>query len=88
VAEVQGQAIGVDPPYDWPEYRSSRFRCPKRPLLVLPEGPTEQHGPLFGERAVEPADTDLTRQHGGEPIGQRIVISGRLLDDRGHPIAN
>lgn len=77
----------LDPPYDWPSYHSSELRCPKRPLLRLPDGPTERHGPVFGETHVAPSDADLTTQHAGEPLGERIVVSGRLLDDAGRPIA-
>jgi protocatechuate 3,4-dioxygenase beta subunit len=43
---------------------------------------------VFGDLAVGPGDADLTRQHAGEPLGERIVVSGRLLDERGRPIAN
>jgi protocatechuate 3,4-dioxygenase beta subunit len=82
------KGLELDPPYDSPGYRSTQLRFPKRPLLVLPEGPTELHGPVFGDLAVGPGDADLTRQHAGEPLGERIVLSGRLLDDRGRPIAN
>jgi len=55
--------------------------------LRLPDGPTERHGPVFGEAAVGPGDADLTAQHGAEPIGERIIVSGRLLDEAGRPIA-
>jgi protocatechuate 3,4-dioxygenase beta subunit len=82
------KGLELDPPYDSPGYRSTQLRFPKRPLLVLPEGPTELHGPVFGDLAVGPGDADLTRQHAGEPLGERIVVSGRLLDERGRPIAN
>lgn len=82
------QTIELDPPYDSPRYRSSEFRHPKRPLLTLVPGPTELHGPVFGDHRVDPRDADLTGQHVGEPLGERIIISGRLLDDRGRPIAN
>ncbi|MGH9007295.1 MAG: protocatechuate 3,4-dioxygenase subunit beta [Acidimicrobiales bacterium] len=81
------EQLGLDPAYDCPEYRSSQLRCPKRPLLRLPEGPTEVHGPVFGEGTVRDADADLTTQHGGEPLGERIIVSGRLLDEAGRPIA-
>jgi protocatechuate 3,4-dioxygenase, beta subunit len=80
-------AVPLDPPYDWPPYHSSELRCPKRPLLKLPDGPTERHGPVFGESQVAPADADLTTQHRAAPLGERIVVSGRLLDDAGRPIA-
>jgi protocatechuate 3,4-dioxygenase beta subunit len=78
--------VRLDPPYDWPPYRSSELRHPRRPLLRLPDGPTERHGPLFGSSHVRPEDADLTTQHGGEPLGERIIVTGRLLDGSGRPI--
>jgi protocatechuate 3,4-dioxygenase, beta subunit len=81
------ESTPLDPPYDCPAYRSSELRCPKRPLLVLPEGPTERHGPAFGDRPVEPGDADLTTQHQGAPLGERIIVTGKLLDERARPIA-
>jgi protocatechuate 3,4-dioxygenase beta subunit len=76
----------IDPAYDHAAYRSSALRSPTRPLVVLPDGPTERCGPRFGERRIAPGDADLTRQHSGEPIGERINVSGRLLDAQGHPV--
>jgi protocatechuate 3,4-dioxygenase, beta subunit len=77
----------LDPPYDSPWYRSTTWRAPKRPLLVLPQSLGDTTGPVFGERTVKPDDCDLTRQHEAEPIGQRITVEGRLLDLSGRPIS-
>ncbi|MDA8296127.1 MAG: protocatechuate 3,4-dioxygenase subunit beta [Actinomycetota bacterium] len=77
----------IDPPYDAPGYRSSTRRSPRHPLLVLPPSVAERAGPLLGEGRVGPLDHDLTRQHPGEPIGERIVVEGRLSDGDGRPIA-
>jgi protocatechuate 3,4-dioxygenase beta subunit len=60
---------------------------PKKPLLLLPETLSETSGPVFGEDAVGELDNDLTRQHAGEPLGQRIVVTGRVTDTEGRPIA-
>jgi protocatechuate 3,4-dioxygenase, beta subunit len=79
--------IAPDPRYDEPAYRSSTWRAPRQPLVVLPHRLTEISGPVFGDLAVGPGDWDLTRQHDGEPQGERIVVSGRLCDDVGHPLA-
>ena len=68
------KGLELDPPYDSPGYRSTQLRFPKRPLVALQEGPTELHGPVFGDLAVGPDDADLTRQHTGEPLGERIVV--------------
>jgi protocatechuate 3,4-dioxygenase beta subunit len=56
--------------------------------VLLPHTLTELSGPAFGEGAVGELDHDLTRQHDGEPIGQRIVVTGRLLDGDARPIRN
>ncbi|HTW98965.1 MAG TPA: protocatechuate 3,4-dioxygenase subunit beta [Acidimicrobiales bacterium] len=84
LAEVDMRTI--DPPYDFPGYRSSALRAPKRPLLVLPRL-ADRAGPVFGDGIVGPLDNDLTRQHDDAPIGERIIVAGRLLDTGGRPIA-
>jgi protocatechuate 3,4-dioxygenase beta subunit len=76
-----------DPRYDTPEYRSTELRAPKR-LYLLPEELHDPTGPVFGESDIGPLDSDLTRQQEGEPLGERIVVSGRVLDSGGDPIAN
>jgi protocatechuate 3,4-dioxygenase, beta subunit len=76
-----------DPPYDHPGYRSTELRAPKR-LYLLPEEWHDPTGPVFGESDVDLRDADLTRQHDGEPLGERIVVSGRVLDSGGKPIAS
>ena len=77
----------VDPRYDTPAYRSTQLRAPKH-LYLLPEELHDPTGPVFGESDVEPLDSDLTRRHAGEPLGERIIVSGRVLDSGGKPIAN
>jgi protocatechuate 3,4-dioxygenase, beta subunit len=77
---------GVHPPLAWPDYRSTALRAPSRPLLPLPHTLTEVTGPLLGEDRVAPGDADLTRQHEGEPLGERIIVSGRVLDTDGRPV--
>jgi protocatechuate 3,4-dioxygenase beta subunit len=71
---------------DWPAYRSTEWRAPKRPLAAIPEELHSLTGPVFGEDDLDPTDNDLTRQHDGEPLGERIVVHGRLLGDDGRPI--
>ena len=79
-------AAGVHPPLDSPEYRSSALRHPKHPLIPLPQRLTEITGPLFGAERVGEHDADLTAGHAGEPIGERIIVSGRVLDSDGRPV--
>ncbi len=78
----------LDPPYDHPEYRSTALRAPRKPLLPLPHTLSELTGPVFGEGALGELDADLTRQHPGEPLGERIVVSGRVLESDGRPVRN
>ena len=78
--------VGVNPPLDYPAYRSTLQRAPRRPLQVLPQGLTEVTGPLLGRERVIPADADLTTQHEGEPIGERIIVTGRVLDGDGRAV--
>jgi len=82
------RADEAQPPLAWPPYGSSLLRAPSRPLVPLPQGLTEITGPLLGEGRVGPLDHDLTRQHDGEPIGERIEVLGRVLDSDGRPVTN
>ncbi|MGH3328828.1 MAG: protocatechuate 3,4-dioxygenase subunit beta [Streptomycetales bacterium] len=80
------RADGVHPPLLWPEYRSTVARAPRQPLHLLPQRLTEVTGPLLGEGLVGELDHDLTRQHPGEPLGQRIVVHGRVVEGDGRPV--
>ena len=77
---------GVDPPFDYPEYVGTRLRAPKEPLVIVPSTLTELTGPAYGESAIAELDADLTRQHAGDPLGERIVVSGRVLGSDGKPL--
>jgi protocatechuate 3,4-dioxygenase, beta subunit len=78
----------VHPPYLHHDYRATRLRAPLRPLIVLPESMHDPTGPVYGDGPPAESDWDLTRQHEGEPQGQRIVVTGRLLDGSGRPVPN
>ncbi|HUH95195.1 MAG TPA: protocatechuate 3,4-dioxygenase subunit beta [Casimicrobiaceae bacterium] len=78
----------TQPAYLFPPYRSTVKRSPSRPLVVVPHTLTEVTGPVFGYEDVQPTDSDLTRQHDGEPLGERIVVSGRVLDENSRPVAH
>jgi protocatechuate 3,4-dioxygenase beta subunit len=80
------EAIDTEVALDWPAYRATRFRAPSRPPVVLPDRFRDLAGPVFGENAVEELDADLTRQGSGEPLGERIIVQGRVLDEDGRPI--
>ena len=75
----------TQPNYLHPAYASTVRRAPTKPLVLLPQTLTEVTGPLFGRDRVGPGDNDLTKQHAGEPLGERIIVAGRVLDDDGRP---
>ncbi len=76
----------VHPPLDSPDYRSTQLRAPRQPPVPLPHWLTEVTGPAGGSEPVTPADADLTRRHADEPIGERIIVTGRVLDSDGRPV--
>ncbi len=81
-------AAGSQPDYLYPDYKSTVQRSPSKPLILLPQSLSEITGPVFGHDRVRPEDADLTRQHAGEPLGERIIVAGRVLDEDGRPVAN
>jgi protocatechuate 3,4-dioxygenase beta subunit len=78
----------VDPPYLYPDYRSTLLRAPSNTLLPVPEKLHELRAPVLGDDAVDPADSDLTARGAGEPLGERITVSGRVLDEDGRAVPN
>jgi len=78
----------ASPPLDHPPYRSTSLRHPVRPLVPLPHTISEITGPGPAISAVTPADADLTTNAavGGEAIGERILVTGRVLDETGEPV--
>jgi protocatechuate 3,4-dioxygenase, beta subunit len=76
-----------EPPYLYPDYRASVRRAPGLELVRLPpEWFHELPGPVFGRVPVHPEDADLTLQHEGRPLGERIIVSGRVMDGDGRPV--
>lgn len=71
-----------------PGYASSVKRAPRQDLISIPQTLTEVTGPDAWERLMGPAITDLTRQHKGQPQGERIIVSGRVLDENDRPVPN
>ena len=78
------------PPYLYPGYRSTALRGPTRPLVPLRQTLSELTGPVYGHESVGPLDDDLTKNgaKSGEPLGERIIVTGRVLDEAGRPIRN
>ena len=80
----------VHPPYLYPDYKSTVFRAPSKPLIPMKHTLSESTGPVYGQDSVGQFDNDLTKNgiQNGEPLGERIVVSGRILDIDGRPIKN
>ena len=78
----------ADPPYLSPDYVGTRVRSPKRPLIIIPQTLSEITGPVYGHSDVLTEEADLTKQHAGEPQGERIIVEGRVLDEAGRPVPN
>jgi protocatechuate 3,4-dioxygenase beta subunit len=76
----------ADPPLLYPDYRSTPVRSPSRPLITIPQTLSEITGPVYGHNDAKPGEADLTRQHAGEPLGERIIVTGRVLDENGRPV--
>lgn len=78
---------GVHPDLLYPPYASTTERAPRQRSVPLPAGATEMSGPRFDESVLYPNHDDLTRQvPGGEAAGQRIIVTGRVLDENGDPL--
>jgi protocatechuate 3,4-dioxygenase beta subunit len=78
------------PPYSFAGYASSVKRAPLKRLVKMKQTLSEITGPLFGAEAVQPGDSDLTRNAGtgGEAMGERLIIVGRVLDEDEQPVPN
>jgi protocatechuate 3,4-dioxygenase, beta subunit len=78
------------PPLLSPGYKSTVARAPSRPMVMPKYGPDaiELTGPVFGPTDLGLLDHDLTKQHAGEPLGERIIVTGRVLDSAGRAVPN
>jgi protocatechuate 3,4-dioxygenase beta subunit len=86
ISAVEIEAPSTQPEFHYPSYVSSVLRSPRKPLVVLPNTLSERSGPVFGHGIIAANDDDLTAQHASEPIGERIVVHGRVLDEDGRPV--
>jgi protocatechuate 3,4-dioxygenase, beta subunit len=77
---------GTQPNHLHPPYASSVKRAPLQPLVPLPQTLSEITGPVIRHELIDPKACDLTRQHAGEPLGERIIVSGRVLDEDARPM--
>ncbi|HTJ99622.1 MAG TPA: protocatechuate 3,4-dioxygenase subunit beta [Bordetella sp.] len=78
------------PPYDYQPYRSTAKRSPREALLPMPERMRNLRAPVYGADQLGGLDHDLTRNavRNGAPLGERIIVTGRVVDDRDKPVAN
>jgi protocatechuate 3,4-dioxygenase beta subunit len=86
-APADGAPVVHHPARDYAPYRSSLLRHPRQALVAVRDpDAVELTGPVFGITDVTELDSNLTRQHHGEPLGERITVSGRILDRHGRPV--
>ena len=80
----------IHPPAHAPGYKTSATRSPRQALLSLQNSLSEVTGPVFDHNDLGPLDNDLIRNYAktGDPIGERIIVHGRVLDESGRPIPN
>ena len=78
------------PPYLHPDYKSTVLRAPGKPLIPIRQSLSELTGPVYGHDCLQSLDADLTRNavKSAEPIGERILVTGRVLDESGRPQPN
>ena len=80
------QDESAQPPSLHPAYESTIKRAPQQRLVLMPQTLSEVTGPVYGHSKVLPDDSDLTRQHKAQPLGERIIVAGRVLDENGRPV--
>ncbi len=74
------------PPAYTPWYKTSVLRSPQRALISLEGTASEITGPVFGHSPINEFDNDLILNYarpGQMPIGPRILVHGRVMDERG-----
>jgi protocatechuate 3,4-dioxygenase beta subunit len=80
----------IQPPYLYPGYKSTVKRAPRKPLIPMAHTLSELTGPVYGHDDIDPLDNDLTKNavKNGEPLGERIIVVGRVTDEAGRPVRN
>jgi protocatechuate 3,4-dioxygenase beta subunit len=78
----------VHPPAYAPGYKTSVARSPRKALIALQQSLSELTGPVFGHDMLDPLDNDMIANGrvDGDPIGERIIVHGRVLDQNGRPV--
>ena len=86
LSSFRARMKGSQPPLLYPAYASTVRRAPAKPLIQIPRGFADLAAPLFGDLPIGETDNDLTRQHTGEPLGERIIVAGRVTDEGRRPV--
>jgi len=84
--EYRREEPGAQPPALHPAYASTVKRAPQQPPIRLPHTLSELTGPQWDRSVLRPSDDDLTRQNKGAPLGERIIVTGRVIDEDGRPV--
>src|SRR5438046_6963909 len=82
------QSLAAHPPRLSPAYKSTVKRSPSKPLIPMRHTLSELTGPVYGHETVRENDHDLTVQGKGEPLGERIIVHGHVLDEDGRGVPN
>src|SRR5258705_4786531 len=83
---VETLAADVHPPYLYADYKSTRLRAPASPLVRVAPSPLEAAGPSFPRQFVKDSEADLTTWGRSAPLGEKMVLVGRVLDEDGRPV--
>jgi protocatechuate 3,4-dioxygenase beta subunit len=86
MSSLKNDEAGTQPKLLYPPYQSTIRRAPQQPLIRLPRNLSDLTAPVYGYLPLGETDNDLTRQHAGEPLGERIVVAGRVVDEDGRAI--
>ncbi|RYG89210.1 protocatechuate 3,4-dioxygenase subunit beta [Loktanella sp. IMCC34160] len=81
----------IQPPAFTPGYKTSVARSPRYSMISLQNSVSEITGPRFGHNDIDAGDNDLLTNYakaGESPIGERIILHGRVLDENARPVPN
>jgi protocatechuate 3,4-dioxygenase, beta subunit len=87
-AEYHQRDRRLHPPALTPDYKTSVARSPRYSLISLQQSVSEITGPVFGHDDIDPIDNDLIKNYAqsGDPIGERIIVHGRVVDECARPV--
>ena len=90
IAKLRARDWSSHPPQADPAYKSTRLRAQHHALVPLDPSGSELSGPAFGHSDISDIDHDLTLNavQDGEPLGERIIVAGRIVDEGGGPVRN